>query len=115
MRKTIVSALIAIVAIAGNTTVCNAGTISKCKTKKVSAYFSYVLNGESATYKSSDKVKPTNIEATRKAVWECWRNAVIAVDEEKLTTPLPQVSHATPVTGDCPRISRRTRLCPTTS
>ena len=70
MNKTIISAIIAIAAIAGNVADSNAGTISKGKTKKVSAYFSSVLNGESADYKVSDKIKPADIEATRNSVWE---------------------------------------------
>ena len=87
MNRIMLSALIAIVAFAGNTTDCYAGTISKGKTKKVSAYFSNVLNGESAAYKGTDKIKPADIEATRNAIWECWRNAVANKEEEKLTAP----------------------------
>ena len=52
MNRIMLSALIAIVAFAGNTTDCYAGRISKGKTKKVSAYFSSVLNGESAATKA---------------------------------------------------------------
>ena len=58
MNRIMLSALIAIVAFAGNTTDCYARTISKGKTKKVSAYFSSVLNGESAAYKGTDRIKP---------------------------------------------------------
>ena len=61
--------------------------ISKCKTKKVGTYFSNVLKGENAGYKDNDRIKPEDIEATRNAVWECWRNAVLTADEEKLTAP----------------------------
>ena len=87
MNRLIVSAIIAIVAIAGNTADCNARTISKGKTKKVSTFFTRVLGGENAGYKGDDKIKPADIEATRKAVWECWRSAVANKDEEKLTAP----------------------------
>ena len=76
MNRMIVSAFIAIAAIAGNTADCNAATISKGKTKKVSTFFSKVLEGEKTVYKGTDKIAPENIEATRNAVWECWRNAV---------------------------------------
>ena len=87
MNRIIVSAFIAIAAIAGSTADCNAQTISKCKTKKVSTYFSKVLNAESASYNDKEKIKCDNIEATREAIWECWRNAVLAVNEEKLDAP----------------------------
>ena len=87
MRRTILSAIIAIVAIAGNTSECNAGTISKSKTKKVSTFFAGTLNGENIAYKGAEKIKPDEIDATRNAVWECWRNAVANKAEEKLTAP----------------------------
>ena len=87
MNRIIVSAFIAIAAIAGNTADCDAATISKGKTKKVSTFFSKVLGGEKTVYKGTDKITPENIEATRNAVWECWRNAVANKEEEKLTAP----------------------------
>ena len=98
MNRIIVSAFIAIATIASSTTTCYAKTISKCKTKKISAYFSKVLKGEEANYKGNDKIKPENISAVAitnqresvvawNAVWSCWRTAVQAVDEEKLNEP----------------------------
>ena len=87
MNRTIISAIIAIAAIAGNVADSYAGTISKCRTKRVCSYFSKVLEGESISYKGNDKIKPEDICTARNAVWECWRNAVLAVDEEKLLAP----------------------------
>ena len=87
MKKIFLSALIAIIALLSGSNDCNAKTISKCKIKKVSSYFSKMLNGECAGYKGKDKIKPADIEDARKAVWECWSNAVMALDEEKLIAP----------------------------
>ena len=87
MNKIVVSAIIAIAAIAGNGADCNAGTISKNKTKKVSTFFSKVLNGENASYNSNDRIKPGDVANARDAVWACWRNAVLATNEEKLLAP----------------------------
>jgi hypothetical protein len=60
MNRLIVSAIIAIVAIAGNTADCNARTISKGKTKKVSTFFTRVLGGENAEYKGDDNPLESN-------------------------------------------------------
>ena len=87
MNRIIVSAIIAIAAVVGISTDCEAGTISKSKSKKLGKYFSKVLDGENVDYKGKDKIKPENIEATRSAVWECWRNAVMSKNEEKLIAP----------------------------
>ena len=87
MNKIILSAIIAITAITCNTTESSARTISKCKTKKISTYFHKILEGEVASFKGNDKIKPGNIEATRNAVWECWRNVVLSREEEPLTAP----------------------------
>ena len=87
MKRIIVSAFIAIAAFVAGSSNCNAKSVSKSKTKKISTYFSKVLKGEKADYKGTDKINTNEIDAARKAVWECWSNAVNALDEEKLIAP----------------------------
>ena len=74
--------MIALVALAGNSC---AGTISKGKSKKVVSYFAKALQGTRTDYEGNEKIK--DIEATRSAVWECWREAVNGLNEEKLNAP----------------------------
>ena len=82
-----VTAFIAIAAFVAGASNCNAKSVSKSKTKKINTYFSKVLKGEKADYKGTDKINANDIDAARKAVWECWSNAVNALDEEKLIAP----------------------------
>lgn len=65
----------------------SAGDLSKKKAKKVNGYFAERLQGTLAVYEGSDKMALKDIEAARKAVWECWRKAVNSLDEEKLIAP----------------------------
>lgn len=87
MNRTIITAIIAIATIAGSVTDSNAGTISKCKRKKVTTYFNNVLNGDNAAFKGNRKIRPKEIEETRNAVWQCWRDAVLANEYEQLDEP----------------------------
>ena len=64
-----------------------ADTLSKKQTKRVKNYFSAMLQGAEAEYNSCDKMAVSDIEAVRKAVWDCWCEAVNGLDEEKLITP----------------------------
>ena len=82
MRRITIAAMIALVALAGNSC---AGTISKGKSKKVVSYFAKALQGTRTDYEGNEKIK--DIEATRSAVWECWREAVNGLNEEKLNAP----------------------------
>ena len=65
----------------------SAGELSKKKAKKVGNYFVDRLNGTSSEYDGADKISLKDIKSARKAVWECWREAVNALDEEKLIAP----------------------------
>lgn len=64
-----------------------ADTLSKKQTKRVKNYFSAMLQGAEAEYNSCDKMAVSDIETVRKAVWDCWCEAVNGLDEEKLITP----------------------------
>lgn len=66
---------------------CNKGKISKRNAKKITEYFGQRLQGDSALFSSSKKIAAGDIERTRAAVWECWKNAVKNYEEEKLTAP----------------------------
>lgn len=82
MRRITIAAMIALATLAGNSC---AGTISKGKSKKVVSYFTKALQGTRTAYEGNEKIK--DIEAARSAVWECWREAVNGLNEEKLNEP----------------------------
>ena len=88
MNRITLSAIIATVAIMSNAVYCQADIISKCKSKKITAYFTGILQGEETEYKCCcGNIKPEKIEETRNAVWECWRNAVLSNEKELLGKP----------------------------
>lgn len=79
MKKILLTALF----IAGIINGSNAQINNKTQ-KDVTAYFTAVLNGDSSATIHNKSVKPKKIKETRTAVWECWRNAVEKMEEDKL-------------------------------
>lgn len=65
----------------------SARELSKKKIKKVNSYFVHKLQGVSTNYDCNDRIDIDDIELVRKAVWECWRDAVKGLKEEKLIAP----------------------------
>ena len=62
-------------------------TFSKSKAKKITKYFTATLNGEECSYDKKTKISINKIDENRAKVWNCWRTAVEALEEEKLTAP----------------------------
>ncbi len=87
MRRLYLSLVMALFAVALVFTPASAGTLSKKKSKKVSSYFTSSLQKGSVVYSGNEKISLADIETVRKAVWECWREAVNNFDEDKLIAP----------------------------
>ncbi len=64
--------------------------LSRSKTKKITSYFTQSLQGHDRTYNNNSSIDIEDIEAARRYVWNCWRNAVENLDEEKLTAPFAE-------------------------
>ena len=64
-----------------------ANNLSNKKAKKVNSYFVNRLQGGSVVYNGKEKIDLSDIDAVRKAVWECWCEAVNSLNEEKLIAP----------------------------
>lgn len=64
-----------------------AQTIRRGTIEDISNYFTNCLSGDSCTFTCTKKVAVNDIEEARNTVWECWRNAVEALQEEKLPAP----------------------------
>ena len=87
MRRIFLSSVMALLAVAFVVVPASADTLSKKKSKKVSNYFDMSLQGASVAYDGNEKIDLSDIEAVRKAVWECWRGAVNRFGEDKLIAP----------------------------
>ena len=87
MKRTHLSLFIALSAIALVVVPVEADTLSKKQEKKVRNYFSTTLQGAAAEYNGCGKMSISEIDDVRSRVWECWREAVNALDEEKLIAP----------------------------
>lgn len=59
----------------------------KGKASKISEYFTGTITGEEVKNKFNDKIDVDEIEETRRKVWNCWKDAVEDLDEEKLIAP----------------------------
>ena len=87
MRRIYLSSVMALLAVALVVAPASADTLSKKKSKKVSNYFANSLQGTSVAYSGNEKIDLSDIETVRKAVWECWREAVNGFSEDKLIAP----------------------------
>ena len=87
MKRIQLSSFVALLAVLFAVVPASAGELSKKKAKKVGNYFADRLQGASSVYEGADKISLKEIETARKAVWECWREAVNAFNEEKLIAP----------------------------
>lgn len=87
MRKTIITTLLLAVSVACFACDKKDAKLSKRQTKKITEYFTQSLKGEREPFDSKSRIKVANIEATRNAVWQCWREAVMDLDEERLMKP----------------------------
>ena len=87
MKRTHLSLFIALSAIALVVVPVEADTLSKKQEKKVRNYFSTTLQGAAAEYNGCGKMSISEIDDVRSRVWECWREAVNALDEEKFIAP----------------------------
>jgi predicted esterase len=72
-------------------TLCYAGngnaTFTKGKAKKISDYFTSTLEKKENNNKFNEKISTNKIEEIRSKVWNCWKDAVEDLDEEKLIAP----------------------------
>lgn len=59
------------------------------KQQKIAAYFSDYLNGKKALYDTKGALTPAEVGEARTAVWEAWKKANAAYDEEKLIELAP--------------------------
>ena len=66
---------------------CEAKGLSKNCSKKIKAFFVKSLQGGDADEAVAKKMDVKDIPAVREAVWNCWREAVEGVQEEKLISP----------------------------
>ena len=87
MRNIHLSSVIALLAVVLAVVPASANNLSKKKAKKVNSYFVNRLQGDFVAYNGCDKLDLSDIEAVRKAVWECWREAVNGLNEDKLISP----------------------------
>ena len=87
MRRLYLSLMMALFAVALVFTPASAGTLSKKKSKKVSSYFTSSLQNGSVVYSGNEKISMSDIKTVRKAVWECWCEAVNNFGEDKLIAP----------------------------
>ena len=65
-------------------TLCPAQELNKKTAVNIETYFSSSLNESNAIFKKDKKIAIDEIEETRQAVWQCWRNAVTKHDTECL-------------------------------
>ena len=86
MKRTVVTVLFALSLMAGYACI-GGGVLSKRQAKKVKGYFAHVLQGTVSDYSNGKDVDIEDIPQMRAAVWNCWRDAVKAYDEEKLIAP----------------------------
>lgn len=83
MKRLLMTALFALSLFAGYA--CGSkGTLSKRQVKRVKEYFTQVLQGADISYDNSKSMRLSDIPQMRSAVWNCWREAVQGLDEEKL-------------------------------
>ena len=87
MRRIHLSSVIALLAVVLAVIPASANSLSKKKIKKVNSYFVTRLQGDSVVYNGKEKIDLSDIDAVRKAVWECWREAVNGLNEDKLIAP----------------------------
>lgn len=87
MKSTYLSFFIALSAMLFGVMPVEADALSKKQTKKVKNYFSAMLQGAEAEYNGCEKMAVSDIETVRKAIWDCWCEAVNGLDEEKLIVP----------------------------
>ena len=78
MKKIILTTLFIIAAS------CCYAQISDKKSKQITQYFAAVLGNDSTATCPTMSIKMNKIADTRAAVWACWRNAVEALQEDKL-------------------------------
>ena len=87
MKRINLTYLIALLAVFLVAAPASAGKLSKKKNKKVNSYFVHELQGVPASYDGNEKIEAADIESLRRAVWECWCNAVANFSEDKLIAP----------------------------
>lgn len=86
MKRLLMTALFALSLFAGYA--CGSkGTLSKRQVKRVKEYFTQVLQGVDVSYDNGKSMRLSDISQMRSAVWNCWREAVQGLDEEKLISP----------------------------
>ena len=87
MKRINLTYLIALLAVSLVAAPASAGKLSKKKNKKINSYFVHELQGVPASYDGNEKIEAADIESLRRAVWECWCNAVANFSEDKLIAP----------------------------
>ena len=87
MKRINLTYLIALLAVFLVAAPASAGKLSKKKNKKINSYFVHELQGVPASYDGNEKIEVADIESLRRAVWECWCNAVANFSEDKLIAP----------------------------
>ena len=87
MKRINLTYLIALLAVFLVAAPASAGKMSKKKNKKINSYFVHELQGVPASYDGNEKIEAADIESLRRAVWECWCNAVANFSEDKLIAP----------------------------
>ena len=87
MKRVFISALLIIATAFSFAADGKGATFPQRKAKKITRYFASTLNGEECTYDNRTKIDLDEIGENRTKVWNCWREAVKAFEEEKLATP----------------------------
>ncbi len=83
MKKSII--LVAMATITLHFATAQTTTLKNGVKEKIDKYFTSTLEkGKPTTFDHNKKVAISKIAETRNAVWECWREAVKSIDEEKL-------------------------------
>ena len=88
MNRFLLTAIISALVLCVFTADGKAGNISKNRACKIRNYFTRSLQGnENGEEMTSKSIKIKDIPTMRNEVWECWREAVNSIQEEKLTQP----------------------------
>ena len=87
MKRILLLALTAVLVCGFSPERCYAKGLSKNNAKKIKAFFVNSLQGGDAEETVAKKIDINDIPAVRDAVWNCWREAVEGMQEEKLISP----------------------------
>ena len=91
MKKVFITLILITGAVTCSATGCKGKKITETKERKITEYFTECLKNEKKIpFDDKGKIGANDIETTRKAIWECWKNAVQNFNEEKLISPFSE-------------------------